>query len=377
MGMPLSLHDTGADGPHRQSDTHQAEPWSTRRHWPVRVVTGIGAVLIAGLPSIALANPPRPSWHPGPPWAPLACRSEEVCQISNLFWIMMILSGIIFFGVTAALILSIVRFTAKPNAPEPTQVFGNRTVELIWTIIPTLILAFAFIATVKTMNNINTAHGSKAPLNIYAIGHQWWWEFNYPGHTPVDTANEVHVPTGTYIHFHVQSYDVIHSFWTPQLDRQIDANPGQDNAVFVKLDKPGIYGGDCYEYCGAEHAYMKFRMIVQSPSQFDTWLKHEQRAGTTPSASTIAAGKKVFLHNTCVNCHAVTGTSAGGAVGPNLTHVGSRWTIGAGAAPMSEADLATWIHNPGVYKPSVNMPGYPFMSNKDLHALAAYLFSLK
>jgi cytochrome c oxidase subunit II len=227
-------------------------------------------------------------------------------------------------------------------------------------------------------------------MNIYAIGHQWWWEFRYPpdalaavsvpnpGNKIVVTADELHVPTGISLHFHISSNDVIHSFWTPQLQRQIDANPGQDNAVFVKLDNPGTYDGACYEYCGTAHAWMKYRVIVQRPVQFKAWLEG-QLADAAKPVGLAAVGQRVFNSNTCVSCHVLTypGTPAHGVVGPNLTHLAIRWTIGAGAAPLTKSDLMAWIRDPNSYKPGVLMPGFPLLSQSDLDALATYLISLK
>jgi cytochrome c oxidase subunit 2 len=334
----------------------------------------ISLILLALHPSIAFANPPRPPWHPGAPWSPITNPgSAEAHQISELFWIMLIISGVVFAGVTGVLLISIVRFSARPGADEPRQVLGSRRIEILWTLIPSVILAIAFGATVKAMKDINSPSGSA--FDVHAIGHQWWWEFQYPQYG-ITTANELHVPTGVTIHFHVTSNDVIHSFWVPQLQRQIDANPKLDNAVFAEFNSPGTYAGACYEYCGEAHAWMKFEEVVETPGQFKAWVASER---VTPPAPTglAAAGLKVFLANTCVNCHAVSGTAAGGAVGPNLTHLASRWTVGAGAANMTEQDIENWIHDPTTYKPGVVMPGYPFLSKQDLHALGTYLFSLK
>lgn len=342
-----------------------------------RAIWTVSASLLALVPGAAFADTPRPAWHPGPPWAPLAPASGEVSEISNLFWIMLVLSGVIFAGVCFVLVYNIVHFSGKDGDPEPKQVFGNRTVELIWTIIPTLILLVAFGATVKAIHDINSS-GSPAgkSLQIRAIGHQWWWEFQYPGQK-VETANEVHIPTGVRVHFHVESYDVIHSFWIPQLTRQLDANPGQDNAVYTEMNRTGVFAGACYEYCGTAHAWMKFRTVVQTPAQFNAWIKHEQTLAATPTSPAIAAGRQVFLSNTCVKCHAIQGTTAGGVVGPNLTHFASRWTIGAGAAPITKTDLMNWIENPDTYKPGVVMPPYPFLTHKQVSDLADYLLSLK
>ena len=357
---------------------HPQLPHRSRRSWAV--VTGVGlAIGAATQPSLALAVP-RPDWNPGPPWAPLLPHSGEMNLISNLFWEVFILSAIIFIIVLGGVLISVFRFTAKPDTPEPPQVAGNTTVEMLWTIIPTIILMVAFIFTAKAIHDINTLPPGKH-MDIYAIGHQWWWEFQYRKQgslisSPIVTADEVHVPAGYSVHFHIESADVIHSFWVPQLQRQIDANPGQDNAVFVRLTEPGVYGGACYEYCGDAHAWMKFRMVVQSPTQFLAWVHDQEKPAATPTGL-AAKGEKIFLANTCWNCHAIQGTSAGGVVGPNLTHLASRWTVGAGAAPMTASAIMAWIQNPNSFKPGVYMPGYPLMSKHDLQALTAYLLSLK
>jgi cytochrome c oxidase subunit II len=281
----------------------------------------------------------------------------------------------VFLGVTAAIVYSIFKFSAKPGDGDAVQIYGNRRVEIAWTAGPFVILVLAFLFTVNAIHSINTPPPGKKPLDIEAIGHQWWWEFQYPT-LGVVTANEVHVPVGVSLHFHVKSADVVHSFWVPQLQRQVDANPGLDNAVFAEMNTPGIYGGACYEYCGEAHAWMKFRMIVQSTTDFNAWVKHERTPAAKPATALEQRGKSLFLSNTCVNCHAITGTTAGGAVGPNLTHVGSRWTLGAGAAPVDLKDIEAWIHDPSSYKPGVNMPGYTFNA-RDLRAIASYILSLK
>ena len=353
-----------------------------RRSWWNDSRGRLGVLGAALWPLLASGNPPRPNWHPVAPWAPLLPASGEMHEISNLFWVVLALSGVIFVLVTGFLITNIVRFTARPDSPEPPQVYGNRQAELAWTLIPTVILMAAFTATVKAIHDINTPEKG-AIMNIDVIGHQWWWEFRYPPqphfgvNQVVVTADEIHVPTGANLHFHITSNDVIHSFWVPQLQRQIDANPAIDNAVFVKLNRPGIYDGACYEYCGDAHAWMKFRMVVETPTQFRAWVKAQLQKAVRPHDPLTLAGEKLFLSSSCVSCHAINGIPAGGAVGPNLTHIGSRWTIGAGAAPLTMTDLMAWIHTPETYTPGVVMPGYPLFSNHDLQALAAYLLSLK
>jgi cytochrome c oxidase subunit 2 len=369
--MPLLPRNTTHSSGHRI-------PW--RR---LRVPLLIGTALLAAIPSFAVAAVSRPPWHPGDPYSPITQpQSGEVLEISHLFWLTLALSGIVFALVTGAIIISVLRFSARRgDTSEPAQVFGNRRIELLWTLIPTAILGIAFIATVKAMNDINNPKTNTAVFDINAVGHQWWWEFQYPK-LGIDTANEVHVPAGSWVRFHVTSYDVIHSFWVPQLQRQIDANPGagEVNTVYLKAEHPGVFSGDCYEYCGTEHAWMKFKEIVQPAAQFNAWVKHMQAPATAPAGGLIAAGQKVFNSNTCVNCHAIqnaSGFSPGGAVGPNLTHLTSRWAAAGGAVPLTQQNLAQWVENPNTYKSGVVMPGYPFLSKKDINALSAYLMSLR
>ncbi|HEX8918195.1 MAG TPA: cytochrome c oxidase subunit II, partial [Chloroflexota bacterium] len=357
--MPWSLWKAA-----NRAKTSSSDPARGGSRWrsfrSVRALSIVGGAALAAWPATALATP-RPNWHPVTPWAPLNPASSEMRHISDLFWVMLGISGIVFIGVCAALVISIVRFSAKPNSPEPAQIFGNQRIELTWTIIPTVILLVAFIFTAESIHTINSpAKGTI--MNIQVIGHQWWWEFRYPPQpslgipATVVTADELHLPTGIPIHFHITSADVIHSFWTPQLQRQVDANPGIDNAVYLELNQTGTYAGDCYEYCGEAHAWMKYKVMAQTPVAFHAWVNQQLKtASSTPSSALAAAGKKVFLSNTCISCHAVNGTLASGIVGPNLTHLASRWAIAGGAAPLDTKDLMAWIRDPSSYKPGVNM----------------------
>jgi cytochrome c oxidase subunit 2 len=345
----------------------------------ISLLLGVVAVaaLVALWPHSALAATPRPNWNPGPPWAPVDPKSPEMHMISDLFWIMLAISAVVFFVVFGALLYSIFKFRGGPDAEPPSQIYGNRTIEISWTAIPFVILLVAFTITAKYIHDINSPPKGATPLNIIAKGHQWWWEFDYPS-LHVISADEIHVPSNVPLHFHVESADVIHSFWVPQLQRQIDANPGQDNAVFVQMNEPGTYDGDCYEYCGDGHAWMKFRMIVQPRGAFNAWVKHMQSPAAKPTSGLALRGEKVFASHTCIECHSIDGLKgANGTVAPNLTHVGSRWAIAGGAAPVTVSALEQWIRGPSHFKPGALMPPYPLLSNADNRALATYLYSLK
>ena len=224
-----------------------------------------------------------------------------------------------------------------------------------------------FVLTLGTMAEINGA-GVAPAMRIAATGHQWWWEFSYAG---VATANELHIPVDTPVDLELTSADVIHSFWVPELGPKMDMLPGVTNRLRLFARRAGSYDGQCAEFCGIEHAWMRIRVVAQSRAEFDTWLSAQ--AAPAPHGS---EGERVFLANICVNCHAVRGTSAAGTAGPDLTHVGARTMIGAGVLPNDVARMRAWLADPERYKPGTLMPSVP-LSDADLDAVAAYLVSLR
>jgi cytochrome c oxidase subunit 2 len=317
-----------------------------------------------------------------PPASPLAYplhpASRETLAISNLFWIILAESAVVFVFVVVVLFINILRFSAKKGREdeEPAQVYGNRRVEIAWTLIPAGILAAAMILTVVVMNTVNNPAEAAGPtINMDAIGHQWWWEFKYP-QKGVVTANEIHIPVNTNIEFHITSVDVIHSFWIPQLSRQIDATPNIGTVSYVYANKPGVYPGACYEFCGKDHAWMQFRVVVDSPAKYAAWIAHMQRPAAQPTSVAAQNGEALFFGSTCSNCHTIDGTPANGKAAPNLTHEASRWGIAGGVLPMSRQNLQRWVRDPNSYKPGALMPAFNF-GKKDLHDLSAFLAGLK
>ncbi|MCX6023696.1 MAG: cytochrome c oxidase subunit II, partial [Chloroflexi bacterium] len=221
-------------------------------------------------------------------------------------------------------------------------------------------------------------------VHIRVVGHQWWWEFEYP-ELGVVTANEFHIPTGKTVIFDITSYDVIHSFWVPRLGGKRDAIPGHTNKIWYASDKPGLYYGQCTEYCGDSHANMRLRAIVQTPEEFDAWVKL-QKTPPSPSSSDAAVGQGVF-RSKCISCHAIEGVSQIQRVsspdpkkiyGPDLTHVGGRTSIGSGMFENTPKHIADWIRDPQGMKPGNKMvvPA-PALTENEIQALAAYLTSLK
>ncbi len=289
--------------------------------------------------------------------------------IGTLSLIVGAIAAAIFIGVEGALVFAIWRYRAsRHTAGEPATFERNRRLEIAWTAAPALILAAIFALTLGTMAEINGA-GVAPAMRIAATGHQWWWEFSYDG---VKTANELHIPVDTPIDLELTSADVIHSFWVPELGPKMDMLPGVTNHLRLFARRVGSYDGQCAEFCGIEHAWMRIRVVAQTRTDFDQWL----RGQVPPAPTQDGNGERVFLSNICVNCHTVRGTSAAGTAGPDLTHVGARATIGAGVLPNDVARMRAWLADPQRYKPGALMPSVP-LSAADLDALAAYLVSLR
>jgi cytochrome c oxidase subunit 2 len=297
-------------------------------------------------------------------------------RIVDLFWLLLALSLLLFIGICALLTYMVVRFRAHPGAAEPPQRAGNRRLEIAWTAIPVALLAVLFGLTVGTVRAVERP--SPSPLRVTVVGHQWWWEFRYSG-LNVTTANELHVPVGTPVEITIRSDDVLHSFWIPEFGWMRDAVPNRTNVMQASVDRPGTFEGACTQFCGVQHAWMRSRVVAQPQSEFDAWVRAQQAPETPPTGATdslVVHGRQLFLSSTCVNCHTVQGTAAAGTAAPNLTHLASRATIGAGVAPNTPEDLGRWVRDPKSVKPGALMPGYPF-SDADLSAIVAYLGSLK
>jgi cytochrome c oxidase subunit II len=294
-------------------------------------------------------------------------------RIASLFTLVMVLSALVFLLVAGLLVYFVVRYRGRAGDEDPAQVEGNRKLEIFWTATPALLLAVIFVLTLQTMSNVDAA--SPSALRIRAIGHQWWWEYQYAD-LGVMTANELHVPVGVPLQIELEGADVIHSFWVPQFGWKKDMIPGKTNVMWVQAEQPGVYDGVCTEYCGTQHAWMRIRVLAEPSDRFDEWIAQQRQQAAAPQGP-AARGQQVFLGNTCVNCHAVGGTTANARVGPDLTHVGSRTTIGAGVVENTPDMLRQWVRNAHDLKPGVLMPAYNSLSDDDLAALVQYLTELK
>jgi cytochrome c oxidase subunit II len=294
--------------------------------------------------------------------------------------------GIISIGVLATVIALLLwgslrrrQQVASPRALAVTADAGGMSWLYVGVGISTAVLIGCAVWTMFTIAAVAMpAHARELTLQVTAA--QWWWGVRYQagGNDPSQifaTANEIHIPVGRPVRLELNSIDVIHSFWIPRLAGKTDVIPGQTNAMWIQADSPGIYRGQCAEFCGAQHAHMAMEVVADEPAAFDVWKASQQRDAGAPRDAAAAAGAAVFEAH-CAACHAVRGTTAGGIFGPDLTHLMSRKTIAAGLMPNTGGNLAAWISDPQSLKPGTRMPN-PTLSGPELHAVVVYLNTLE
>jgi cytochrome c oxidase subunit II len=247
--------------------------------------------------------------------------------------------------------------------------------------ISSVVLLGSAVWTMYALAAVATAP-SKPALTIEITGHQWWWEARYlpddPSRNPsriFTTANELHIPVGKPVRIRLKSADVIHSFWVPALTGKTDAIPGQTNETWLEADKAGTYLGQCTEYCGKQHAHMALRVIADPANQFASWRNNQLTAAATPASGSEVAKGEVVFESRCGGCHRVRGTLAGGALGPDLTHLMTRQTIAAGTIPNKPGYLSAWIADPQSIKPGTQMPALG-LSGPELQAVRTFLQTL-
>lgn len=303
---------------------------------------------------------------------PLSPPAEEILILSRL---VLGVCGAILLLVGGLLVYAIVRFRQRPGEPdgEPPQVYGSNQIELAWTVVPLLIVFVLFLVTTRTLIAVESAAPPAGALEVRVIGHQWWWEFQY-SQQGIITANELHVPAGVATWLTLESADVVHSFWVPQLNGKTDVIPNRVNRMWIAPREPGLYLGQCAEYCGTQHARMMLRVVAHPPEAFAAWVAAQQQPAVDDPA--VRAGRALFERTACVNCHRVAGTDANGIFGPDLTHLMSRETLAAGAAPNTPAALRAWITNPDTLKPGALMPAMQLPPD-EIDQLVAYLTTLR
>ncbi|MFZ1890444.1 MAG: cytochrome c oxidase subunit II [Candidatus Binataceae bacterium] len=300
--------------------------------------------------------------------------SPEAASIYHLFLAILLVMFAIFALVATLMTVAVIRYRDREGAADARQEFGNPRLEIIWTVIPALLLIVIFGFTVRTIQASDPPVAGHMP-DLRVVGHQWWWEADYLG-SGVVTANEIHIPVGRPILIDVEAADVIHDFWVPELGRKIDAIPGHPNHVWISADKPGAYLGTCAEFCGNQHAWMRILLIAQTPADFAAWQRSQLKVPAVPTAGVAAQGAQIFREQTCINCHTVAGTLGNQRIGPDLTHLADRSTIAAGAAANTPANLLKWLENPNVIKPETHMPNFQ-LSDTQAQALVAYMETLK
>jgi cytochrome c oxidase subunit 2 len=312
-------------------------------------------------------------------FAPSSTPADSIFRLS-LF--VLAVTGAIFVVVFSMLLYAAVKFRKREgDQAEPLQIYGSANLELAWTVLPILIVMVLFLSSARVIHAIQDARKPDGANEVTVVGHQFWWEYRYSQYGFV-TANELHVPVSDQIHptptfLTLLSADTDHDFWVPRLAGKTDLIPNHPNRTWIDPYQTGLYLGQCAQYCGTEHAKMLLRVYVDSRADFDHWVKAQQQAaqlnaGMSPGAT---QGRRVFERTACINCHAVAGTIAAGRFGPDLTHLMSRDTLAAGAAPNTPENLRAWIQNPDTIKPGALMPAMN-LNDKEFDQITAYLLTL-
>ena len=323
--------------------------------WTVLIA---GALLIAGCEGIQSSLDP-------------AGRSAE--HIADLFWW---LAGGALIVWVVVIGLAVYAIRVRPGTHDRRMtllVIGGGAV------FPTVVLTGYLVYGLALLPDL-TAPAPKGSLTVTVSGEQWWWRVRYAspdGEVAVELANEVRLPIGEPVNILLESPDVIHSFWVPALGGKVDMIPGRTNRLTLEPTKTGVFRGTCAEYCGTAHALMSFYVVVQEKEDFNRWLEQQAKPAQVPVAPLAMRGRELFTANGCGACHAVRGTPADGTVGPDLTHVGSRVSLGAGILPNEPDDFLRWVARTESLKPGVHMPAFGMLPEADLRALAAYLDELE
>ena len=297
----------------------------------------------------------------------------QAAAIEGLWWLIFSITTAVFVAVMAVLAWAVVRRSNRQSS----DVMMTRWVAGASGI--TVLILFGWLAASVAVGRASGSPQMRDAVTINITGRQWWWQLEYVDTQPSNrfrAANEILIPVGRPVVVNVTSRDVIHSFWVPNLHGKRDLVPGYVTSLWFQADREGVYRGQCAEFCGLQHANMAMFVRAVPESDFQQWVAAQRRPALEPASDTAHRGREVFMKATCPQCHAIRGTLAGGAYGPDLTHVGSRTAIGAGILPNTEDNLKRWIRNPHQFKPGNKMPPHD-LTDGDLQAVAEYLRSLK
>jgi len=294
---------------------------------------------------------------------------------ANLYKFILNLALVVFVLVEGVLVWILIRDRKQPNDKAlPPQIHSNMRLEITWTVIPIILVIVLFIMTVQTVNAVAAPTQLQRDLNIRVVGHRWWWEFDYPD-LGIATANEVHIPEGATVQIQLESVDVIHSFWVPQLSGKTDVVPGQHNTMWLTSDRLGDFLGQCAEFCGTEHALMRFNVIVESKQDFDAWVANQQMPAYQPQTEDETAGY-VEVTGACAACHSLDPSEMNtDKIGPNLTHLFSRATFAGGSFELNEENLRKWLEDTQAMKPGNDMDIKILPKTRD--QIISYLLHLK
>jgi cytochrome c oxidase subunit 2 len=339
---------------------------------------------------------------------PVSPPAESIRQLSVL---VLAICAFIFLAVEGILVYAIIRFRRRaatgivPGADatglasssetarggrvgetEPPQVYGSKPIEIAWTAAPALVVFVLVLVSARTLWEVNRSppqpHEDDNTLFVTVVGRQWWWEYTYDHYNGrklgFTTANELHIPASEQgvdrpVFLTLKSADVAHSFWVPRLAGKTDCIPGRINSMWFQTDRPGLYVGQCAEYCGTQHAKMLLRVYVDPPQKFESWLENQRKPAVEDA--NVSSGRSTFLAQSCVNCHRVRGTAAQGTYAPDLTHLMSRETLAAGMVPNKPEDLRRWVADPQPIKPGCLMPAFG-LGDRERDDIVRYLLTL-
>jgi cytochrome c oxidase subunit 2 len=296
-------------------------------------------------------------------------------RISHLWWVLFGICTVVWCAVAIAALIAISRGRRGASNASDRRLSRNVAIAGGISAVTLIGILTQSVVTGRALDALRTP----GALHLIVTGNQWWWDVQYDNPTAslrVTTANEIHIPVGRPVSVSLLSNDVIHSFWIPSLQGKIDLVPGRLNEVWLQADKPGVYRGQCAEYCGVQHAKMALVVVAESPDEFERWLTANRASAPAPSTPEQQRGKDVVEKGPCAMCHNITGTLAGGRSAPDLTHIASRSTLGAGSLPNTPGYLAGWIADPQHLKPGSRMPPMA-LRDEELQAVLAYLESLK
>ena len=307
----------------------------------------------------------------------------QAARIAGYWWLNFWIAVIVLAAVLAFLVDTVVRrrgLLTPSVAPLDPRAERRVTLGVSAAVgVTALVLVVLVVASAATGRGLRNLGGEEPAITVEVTAQQWWWAVDYwdpvPAHR-IRTANEIHIPVGRAVLIKTRSVDVIHSFWVPGLHGKQDHIPGHNSALTIKADHAGVFGGRCAEFCGLQHAHMQLLVIAEPPDVFEAWRQAQLRPAAAPATALAQRGHDVFMAGSCVLCHTILGTQAGGRLGPDLTHLASRATLAAGTLPNTAGHLAGWIVDPQGVKPGTRMPANQ-LSPDDLHALLTYLESLK